>query len=78
MKKDRLKLQDLRVHSFVTSLQKDLQQTVLGAGTQLNPCGIADRTIEPCRTMPIFNCGLAGSLELNGCQFESLQQACPD
>ena len=78
MKKTPLKLSELRVHSFITSLEEEKTLTIKGAGTQLNPCGIQDRTIQPCRTLPVFNCSLPGSVELNGCKIESIQQACPN
>lgn len=46
MKKQKLKLSEILVHSFVTSLDSQKQQTVVGAGTQLNPCGIRNGTRE--------------------------------
>ncbi len=78
MKKQALKLSELRVHSFITSLSAEKSMTILGAGTQLIPCGVNDGTINPCHTMPLGQCSLPGSLELNGCKIQSIQQACPD
>lgn len=75
MKKQKLKLSEILVHSFVTSLDSQKQQTVVGAGTQLNPCGIRNGTREYCNTLPPC---YPESLEIKGCKIESLQQTCPD
>lgn len=76
--KKQLKLGELKVHSFITTIDRKHSQTFKGGGTQLSPCGIHDKTINPCDTMPLGNCSLPGSFELHGCKIESIQQTCPD
>ncbi|HEX4887044.1 MAG TPA: pinensin family lanthipeptide [Luteibaculaceae bacterium] len=74
--KKRLPLNDLKVKSFVTSVEAHHSAQILGAGTQLNPCGIRNTTRMGCESLDLNTCQL-DSLELR-CPRQSLQVTCPD